>query len=524
MTINDKQNLKEQISNLERRFHALRVYGDERDFEVFEVRESKTEKNCEVPIRADFLYPELKNDPQNKKLLSVECVENALTEFIKYKYRNWNKVVTYDRIEDRSTEVFDISNSCAVKLSSYVEIINARRADPKKAKAIAKRITDNIELIKQYKYGKITKREYEGEMGRRNAKIEEAWTKPRSMALLKKDNEVLLQHIEKYIGKIGKSIHDQAFELAPLSVHVIPETRDRKGGALVTTGLSVLPMHPPAPMRAFNYSELIIRFPKSWPLPLKELKQDDFFWPIGELLHLMRYIHENQQWFFDMHTFGNGDPPHPYAPNTNFCGFLFTLPVLSLPSEFCELKIDDSKTVIFLQLLPLYKEEMDFAITDTSEALLKKFEEQGSPDYVDVNRKSVVGSAEVIPGGSKTAGMWCPNCKSTIRNFKPEGVRCPMCKRVLVKDQNGELMALDIPEEKASVSKNTEKKAEKLFFEALGYLDRNTPEKALELLSEAFKLNPYDRRIWGVKSSLLFELGRRKEAYECGKEGLKYLQ
>jgi tetratricopeptide (TPR) repeat protein len=85
-------------------------------------------------------------------------------------------------------------------------------------------------------------------------------------------------------------------------------------------------------------------------------------------------------------------------------------------------------------------------------------------------------------------------------------------------------MALDIPEEKASVSKKTEKKAEKLFFEALSYLDKHIPEKALELLTQAFKLNPYDRRFWSVKSSLLFELGRHKEAYECGKEGLKYLQ
>jgi hypothetical protein len=89
---------------------------------------------------------------------------------------------------------------------------------------------------------------------------------------------------------------------------------------------------------------------------------------------------------------------------------------------------------------------------------MKEFEEQGSPDYVDINRKSVVGSAEVVLGAIKTAGIWAPNCKNTIRNFKLEGVRCPMCKRVLVKDQNGELMALDIPEEKASVRRRRKKR------------------------------------------------------------------
>lgn len=47
MTLDNSQNLKNQIPNLEKRFDALRVYGDERDFEV---KESKSEKNCEVPM------------------------------------------------------------------------------------------------------------------------------------------------------------------------------------------------------------------------------------------------------------------------------------------------------------------------------------------------------------------------------------------------------------------------------------------------------------------------------------------
>ena len=50
MTLDNRQNLKNQTPNLEKRFNALRVYGDERDFEVFEVKESKSEKNCEVPM------------------------------------------------------------------------------------------------------------------------------------------------------------------------------------------------------------------------------------------------------------------------------------------------------------------------------------------------------------------------------------------------------------------------------------------------------------------------------------------
>lgn len=522
MALDKDKNLNDIITEMERSFKEFRVYGDERDFNLLKVKVTPEGNICQIPIKADFLYPESKYKDGSSILLSVENVKQALVQFVKYKYRNWTKIVSYDRIENKDTAPFDVSNSCAIPLSSYIEIINARRAGTKQAKEMSNRLKANTALIQQYKYGKITKTEYDKEWKRRNKEIEAKKSKFRSMEQLRNDYELLLQHIEKYVGKIEKSIHDQAFDLAPLSVHIIPKTHDGKGRALVTTGLSVLAMHPPPQLKEFKYSELIIRIPKDWPLPFKEIKNDEFLWPIQELLHLMRYIHSNQQWFFDMHTFGNGDPPLPYASNTNFCGFLFTLPLFSLPPKFCELKIDDSKTIIFLQLLPLYKEEMDYAITNTSEALLEKYEKLNLPDYIDLKRDSAVGSSNFIPGIAKTKGMWCPICSNTIRDFKPGGYRCPMCKHILIQDHTGVLRAHDIPEEKTPISNKVKMKAEKLFFEGLSYLDKKMPEKAIEILTKAFELNPYDRRVWSLKSTILYDLGRQKEAYECGMEGLKY--
>jgi len=57
----------------------------------------------------------------------------------------------------------------------------------------------------------------------------------------------------------------------------------------------------------------------------------------------------------------------------------------------------------------------------------------------------------------------------------------------------------------------------------LSHLDNNKSEEDIELLTQAFKLNPYERRVWSVKSSILFKLGRYKEAHKCGLEGLKYI-
>jgi len=282
LSLNDLSQ-EENIKDLERKFEKFRVYGDERDLEIFEIKKNPNGPNCEVYIRAPYLYPELKNDPRNRTLLKPECVETALVEFIKYKFRNWTKVVLYRRIEDRVIDDFDRSNSCAVPLSTYTELINARRTNPTKAREQALRIVKNIQLIEDFKFGKISEQAFEREMLKRKEEYAQSKDIPRSRAQLKKDNELILNHIERYIGKIEKSIHDQRFELAPLSIHIIPKTHDQKYSALVTSGLSFLPMSPPNPMKFFRYSELIIKLPLDWPLPIDILKKDDFIWPIEQL-------------------------------------------------------------------------------------------------------------------------------------------------------------------------------------------------------------------------------------------------
>ena len=516
-------NNEESIEILERKFDEYRVYGDERDLEIFEEDYDLEGPNCSIPIKAPYIYPELKNDKSNQLKLSPKAVEDAIGEFVKYKFRNWTKVELYRRIEDRVTDDFDLSNSCAVPLSTYTELLNARRTDPAKAKEHALKIVRNIQLINDYKYGKISEQRFKQEMGKRREEYAMGKDIPRSMVQLKKDNELILNRIEKYIGKIGKSIHDQKFELAPLSIHIIPKTHNQNYSALVTSGLSFLPMSPPNPMRFFRYSELLIKLPLDWPLPVEELKRDDFLWPIEQLNRLMKYVHTNHQWFSDMHTFGNGDPPLPFANNTGFCGFLFTLPVLSFPPEFCELRIDDTKSVIFLQLIPLYKEEMDYAITEGSDALLKKFEENNIPDYVDINRENLFGLRKPSSRPAETKGYICPFCNTVLRNFKSEGIRCPTCKRVIVKSRDGKLISLDIPEEKPSVPKKNKIKAEKLFFEGLTFFKQLKGEKALSSFNKAIKLNPYDKRVWSLKVQLLNRLGRYKEAKECAEQGMKYI-
>jgi hypothetical protein len=515
--------IEESIKTLEKKFDEYRVYGDERDLEIFKATSDPQGPNCTIPIKVSYIYPELKNNQSNQLILSPKTVKKAIVEFVKYKLRRWNKVVVYRRIEDKMTDDFGLENNCAVPISSYTLLNNTRRINPAKAREYARKILKNKRTIDNYRYGKISEDEFKEEMLRVQEEHRREREKPRSLFQLKDDNERILNHIEKYVGKIGKSIHDQQFKDAPLSIHIIPKLHNQDYSALVTSGLSYSPMYAPQPMEFFRYSELLIKLPLDWPLPIENIKADEFFWPISELLHLMKYIHSNQQWFSDMHTFGNGNPPLPYAKNTGLCGFLFMFPLISFPPEFCELKIDDLKSVVFLQLVPLYKEEMDLAVSKGSELLLEKIENKEIPEYVDIHRKNLFGSSKPDFKPTETKGYFCPFCNTVLRQFKPEGTRCRSCKRVVVMDRNGKLMSLDIPDEKPSVSKKQRQKAEKLFFDGLGFLKQLKSEKALTFFNKAIKINPYDRRVYSVKMELLLKMGRYKEAAESVKDGMKYM-
>ncbi|MFW9973277.1 MAG: suppressor of fused domain protein, partial [Candidatus Odinarchaeota archaeon] len=520
---NENMSNDKSIKILEKKFDEYRVYGDERDLEIFKEAYDPNGANCSIPIKASYIYPELKNNPSNQIKLSPKTVKDAIGVFVKYKLRNWNKVVVYRRIEDKMKDDFGLENNCAVPLSTYTLLNNTRRTNPVKAREHALRILRNKKIIDNYRHGIISENEFQDLMRQVQEEYRSEREKSRTITQLKKDNELVLIHIEKYIGKIEKSIHDQKFDRAPLSIHIIPKIYNQDYSALVTSGLSYSPMFPPDAMEFFKYSELLIKLPLDWPLPIDKIKDDEFLWPISELLSLMMYIHSNQQWFSDMHTYGNGNPPFPFAKNTELCGFLFMFPLISFPPEFCELKIDEFKSVIFLQLVPLYKEEMDFAITESSEKLLERIERGEIPDHVDIHRENIFASTKSDSKPSETKGNFCPYCSTVLRNFKPEGVRCHSCKRVVIMNREGKLISLDIPDEKPSVSKKQRQKAEKLFFEGLKLFEQRKLEQALQIFNKVIKLNPYDMRVYSVKVEILHKMGRYEEVKECAEEAMKYM-
>lgn len=209
------------------------------------------------------------------------------------------------------------------------------------------------------------------------------------------DSEAIEQitgHIDAHVGRPANVFHELVSELVHLDVHVVDPTPERDYYTLVTSGMSDRPMAVPEGAEEFRYAELLICLPPTWKLEQRDFKDEANFWPVRWLKMLARLPHEYDTWLAPGHTVPNGDPPRPFARNTGLCCALVADPVL-FNAGFRRLYAGPEKTINFLALVPLYREEMDFKLRHGYEALAERLAEAGVTELLDVRRPNVCREA-----------------------------------------------------------------------------------------------------------------------------------
>jgi hypothetical protein len=177
--------------------------------------------------------------------------------------------------------------------------------------------------------------------------------------------------------------------------------------------------------------------PPDWRISEEAFQDESWYWPVRQLKMLARLPHKYRTWLWLGHTVPNDDPPEPFAPSTELCCSLLTLPlstappnkvsiipsrhsrvrlagiqkksldarlrghdgwisdthlcgaVLSLPRDFMALKAHRIKTIIFFTLVPLYQEEMELKLQKGTDELLNRFSKAGITDVIDPHRQNV---------------------------------------------------------------------------------------------------------------------------------------
>ena len=103
---------------------------------------------------------------------------------------------------------------------------------------------------------------------------------------------------------------------------------------------------------------------------------------------LARLPHEFETFLYHGHTVPNGDPPEPYAANTELCCAWIAPPVLT-PDGFGELTMADGRVVHFYAFVPIYEDEMKLKLDRGDDALIEAMDEHGGTELLDPRRPSV---------------------------------------------------------------------------------------------------------------------------------------
>ena len=116
-------------------------------------------------------------------------------------------------------------------------------------------------------------------------------------------------------------------------------------------------------------AELAIALPPDWKLDEESLKDERWYWPIGLLKVLARLPISNDTWLGFGHTM---DKQSPFAEDTELCAALLVGPqdVVWNGGEVCTLP--SGEEVNFYQVIPLYRNEMEYKMEHDADALLKK--------------------------------------------------------------------------------------------------------------------------------------------------------
>ena len=182
--------------------------------------------------------------------------------------------------------------------------------------------------------------------------------------------EAVEGHIQQYFGKFGHVFHELSSPDIHVDICVVPPSQERDYYTLVTMGMGAHRMNVPEALAEYKLerAELAIALPRNWKLKHEDLKNERWYWPIRLLKTLARLPIASDTWLGFGHTMDNEED---FAENTKLCAAILTPPQGTEDgSEVCTLP--GGEEVNFYQVLPLYRDELEYKLAHDTDALLDK--------------------------------------------------------------------------------------------------------------------------------------------------------
>ncbi len=182
------------------------------------------------------------------------------------------------------------------------------------------------------------------------------------------------QHIQSTFGAFDQVLHELDSPDIHVDICVVPPSERRNYYTLVTMGMGAHRMNVPKELAEYKLerAELAIALPPDWKLDKDSMQEQRWYWPVGLLKVLARLPISNDTWLGFGHTM---EKQSPFAEDTELCAAILTGPQdmdLDTCGEVCILP--GGEEVNFYQVLPLYREEMEYKLEHDADALLERLE------------------------------------------------------------------------------------------------------------------------------------------------------
>lgn len=155
---------------------------------------------------------------------------------------------------------------------------------------------------------------------------------------------------------------------------------------VMTNGLSNYQMPVPEKWEDRAFNELYFCLPSYW--EWEDLDNPNTNWVFDWLQKLAAYVVEKETWFGHGHTMPCGKEMKPLSSTMKQNHFFLSDPML-LIDELAPVSVDD-KTIRFLSVIPIFKDEMDYKQHKSTFKFVQKMDNAGITEKLDDFRSSVL--------------------------------------------------------------------------------------------------------------------------------------
>ena len=173
------------------------------------------------------------------------------------------------------------------------------------------------------------------------------WYSPAELALLR-------SHVNRYFGTVQSVYRGIAPHEFPVDIWEIPPTPEHPYRLWATCGMGTWRMNVPD-NAVCSRIELLIALPPDW--KTDRLDELDWGWPFNVLKFLADYPAARHTYLGYGHVVVNDGGA--LAPSTRLSGVILECPY-EYPPEAWECMLNPSGHILFLQVVPLYPEELEY--------------------------------------------------------------------------------------------------------------------------------------------------------------------